>query len=790
MTSLRRKLLGAGILGTVAALGLAWLARLDFAAKISTDVLDLLPAADRAPELGLVRSLASEAEARVMFFVLTDAAGAPASPAAAHRFAAELAREPVFAQALALDDPAPREAMAKALFDQRFPLLFPAWLREQIAAQTAKGTAPAQWADNLSGEAAAELGRFLATPEALAFQDVLPSDALLLMPGLVTRLKGALSLIEPNSSGPSPASAAAAPTRVWARIAVSPLREEGQEPVFAAVAKATEATRAEFSGLRVAYTGVNRFAAASKARIQRELSWLNSLSLAAVLAVALVCIRNVHRALHLVPPVLFAVLGAWIGVTAAFSRVHILVFVVGALLTGVAIDYGFYLYMQPPAAPGEDYWDKVRRLAKPLFSSCFTTVAGFGLLLFSDLPLIRQLGVFVGAGLVCALAAAIVYFSMLRNSYLEARPLASSRAFPAGGRRTIRRLLLAVWLLALPGLFLLKWKDDIRDLEIPSSEIQREDLRIRGLFGDRTDRTVYLTYGANLGEARAALGRLDDWLQQAGGGRTESVNLGAVIPTQDDYANALRFVREHPEFPERLRAALSAAGFEENGFAPFFAAYAQYTANGNAVSLDDAAQKLSTRLAGPAALLLHSGRPLSWFVTLASHAPETAPPPETHTVSASQLQSLNRIFGQYRSSALWLSLTGLGIVGAGVFLAYGVKDGLRIFAIPCGACLGLFGVFGWLGQPLNLFHLLGAFLGVCLTHNYSIFSATSAYRREPPPISVRLSALTAIASFGALACSGIPVVRALGETVALMVLAALLTIEFEHFNAFTSSSRS
>jgi predicted exporter len=159
-------------------------------------------------------------------------------------------------------------------------------------------------------------------------------------------------------------------------------------------------------------------------------------------------------------------------------------------------------------------------------------------------------------------------------------------------------------------------------------------------------------------------------------------------------------------------------------------------------------------------------------------------------VSASQLQSLNRIFGQYRSSALWLSLTGLAIVGAGVFLAYGLKDGLRIFAIPCGACLGLFGLFGWFGQPLNLFHLLGAFLGVCLTHNYSIFSATSAYRREPPPVSVRLSALTAIASFGALACSGIPVVRALGETVACMVLAALLAIEFEHFNAFSSSSRS
>ena len=789
MTLRRRKLLGAGVLGIFAALGLAWLAHLDFGTKISTDVLDLLPSADRSPELGVVRSLASEAEARVMFFVLTDAGGAPASPAATHRFADELARQPVFAQALALDDPAPREAMAKALFDQRFPLLFPTWLRAQLAAQAMKHTTPAQLAESISTDSAAELDQFLATPDALAFQDVLPSDPLLLMPSLVTRLKGALAVIEPNSNQTSP-SAGASPARVWARIAVSPLREEGQEPVFAAITRATEATRAAFPGLSVAYTGVNRFAAASKARIQRELSWLNSLSLAAVLAVAFVCIRRVHRALHLVPPVLFAVLGAWIGVTMAFSRVHILVFVVGALLTGVAIDYGFYLYMQPPATPDEDYWEKVRRLAKPLFSSCFTTVAGFGLLLFSDLPLIRQLGVFVGAGLVCALAAAIVYFSMLRNAYLEARPLASSRAFPAGVRRITRRLLIAIWLCALPGLFFLTWKDDIRDLEIPSPEIQREDVRIRALFGDRADRTVYLTHGATLGEARSALDRLETWLQRSGGGQVDAVNLGAVIPTEDDYAGALRFVREHPEFPDRLRTALTAAGFEENGFTPFFDAYAHYAATAQAIPLDDAVRKFSASLTGPAALLLHPGQPISWFVTLASHAPDAPPPPDTQTVSASQLQSLNRIFSQYRSSALWLSLTGLGIVGAGVFLAYGLKDGLRIFAIPCGACLGLFGLFGWIGQPLNLFHLLGAFLGVCLTHNYSIFSATSAYRREPPPISVRLSALTAIASFGALACSGIPVVRALGETVALMVLAALLTIEFEHFNAFSAPPRS
>ena len=95
-------------------------------------------------------------------------------------------------------------------------------------------------------------------------------------------------------------------------------------------------------------------------------------------------------------------------------------------------------------------------------------------------------------------------------------------------------------------------------------------------------------------------------------------------------------------------------------------------------------------------------------------APGGSPPPEAHTIAASQLQSLNRLFARYRASALRLSAAGLALVGLGVFLTYGWRDGARIFAIPCGACIGVFGLFGWTGQALNLFHLLGAFLGVCL----------------------------------------------------------------------------
>ncbi len=763
MTFPQRRWLGYSVLLACAAIGAAWLLRLDYARAISTDVLDLIPVNERDPELAVVRGLASDAEARTMLFVLTDAAGRPAPVELARRFAAALAGGPEFTQAIALADPGWRDAAGRALFELRFTLLFPSWLSAR-----AGGDVP--------GTAARELKAFLERPEALAFQDLVPADPLLLLPDALGRMKHGLALMTPGGAGRAEELNTGL---VWAQLAASPLSEAGQGPAFAAIERAAVGGREMEPGLQVAFTGVNRFAAASRTRIEREVSWLNALSLAAVLAVALVFIRGAHRALHLVPVVAFSVLGAWVATTLAFERVHVIVFVLGALLTGVAIDYGFYLYMQPPAEPGEDYPTKVRRLATPLIASCATTVAGFALLLFSELPLIRQLGVFVGAGLVCALGAAVVYFATVENTYLAARAFRGGGAIPAIWRRRLRLGLVGCWIAALPGLARLTWRDDIRELEIPAPAIRAEDARIRAAFGQREDRTVFITHGATIDEARVALGALELWL----GGRTTIAHLGAVIPLPAERAAAAAFFREHPEFPAKLRAALAAEGFRVEEFEPFFRAWAEQVARASGHDIDTAVRTLQAALHGPLGLLLHTGRNQSWFVSIAREGMVgLVPPAETQTVTASQLQSLNRLFANYRASALRLSLVGLAIVGLGVLLTYGVRDGIRIFAIPCGACLGIFGIFGWIGQPLNLFHLLGAFLGVCLTHNYSIFSATSVLRSEPPPVSVRLSALTTAASFGVLALSGIPVVRALGVTVAAMVIAALVVIELEHLS--------
>jgi predicted exporter len=545
MTFRRRQFLGWSVLAAAALLGGAWLLRLDYPRKISTDVLDLIPADGQAPELTMVRSLASDAEARTMLFELT-ARGRPAPAGAAAVFAAALAREPAFDQATAMNDTASRDALGAELFAQRLNLLFPLWLDGRAAAYAATGGQPDGFSAWLARDVAATLGNFLSTPEALAFQEMIPADPLLLLPGAVDRLKDGLELVQ--SAAPD----VNAPTLVWARLSASPLSEPGQQPAFAAIVRVNAALQPEYPGLTAAYTGVNRFAAASRARIEGEVTWLNGLSLVAVLAVAFTFIRGVHRGLHLLPVVLLSVLGAWVAATLVFDRLHIMVFVIGSLLTGVAIDYGFYLFMQPPAGPAEDYWQKVRRLAKPLLASCLTTVAGFALLLFSELPFIRQLGVFVGAGLVSALLAAVVYFSTVRNPFLEARALRVGSKLPAGLRHGARRVCIAAWVIALPGLALLQWRDDIRELEIPSPELKAEHARISALFGEKDDRTVYLTWGATIAEARDSLEKLEVWLQSAGEGRTRTIGLGAVVPTADAYARAGRFVDGQKRWAPRV----------------------------------------------------------------------------------------------------------------------------------------------------------------------------------------------------------------------------------------------
>jgi predicted exporter len=774
----RQKWTARMILLAAAAAGLACLWRLDLKRRVSTDVLDLVPTGERSPELSLVRSLAGQEEARIILLSLRvpprpgEPGGAQAlrGNQAAALLAGALAGSPSIAEAIPLSDSRPREALAAAIYSRRLDLLLPQWLEDRRREFDASG-AGAPWSAWLAERTAADLEAYLSRPEAMATQDIITADPLLLVPGLVGRM-GGLAASAPAGGRSGGASL------VWARTRASPLTEEGQRPVFDAVDAALSRVRGAEPDAELAWTGIARFAAASRARIEHEMATLNLLSLACVVAVTAACIRRFHRALLLAPVVAGSLLGAWVATAAAWPRVHILVFVVGSLLAGVAIDYGFYLCLQPRLRPDEPYAERASRLIRPLLASALTTVIGFSFLLWSELPLIRQLGVFVSAGLVCALGTALLWFAQVRDSYLETRPFIRRRlpARFAWGPGGARLLLVAGAAVAFIGPWRLKWRDDIRELEIPTPALQANDARVRALFGDTGARTVYLTRGSTPAEARSSLEAFLAWHRAEFPGAAAST-LGDAVPTEGQWERLPGQLEALGGFEGDLRAALGRHGFEPGAFGAFFDAWRAQLGRRERPSYGALVAGVDAALQGPFSSLLHIGPGLCWFVTIAEHAPGAEPPAATNTSSDSQLQSLNQLFSRYRVSALRLSSVGLAFVGASVFALYGLRRGIRIFAIPAGACLFTFGLFGLAGATLNLFNLLGAFLGVCLSHNYAIFFAESQGRGEEPPPSIRMSAFAAASSFGVLALSRIPVVSALGSTVAVIVLSALAITE-------------
>ena len=747
--------------------GLGWLARLDYERKISTNVLDLIPTDERSPELALTRELASEEQSRVALFALDVRGDAVRREAAVGAFIEALRSSPVFAEAVLLRDTAARDALGRQVFQRRFDLLLPGWL-EANWREYAAGDRHESWADWLAERVAVRLQDYLGTPEALAFQELLPADPLLLLPRLIDSVQGV------ESSAPAVADG---PVLVWARTRVSPWKEEGQGPVFDAVSKAQAALLVEAPGTKLRWVSIGRIASASRDRVEHELSGLNLLSLAAVMGIAAVCLRRVFKALHLAPVMLGGLLGAWVATTLFFDRVHVLVFVVGSLLGGVAVDYGFYLYLQPPAFPDEPYRSKVRRLIKPLLASALTTVIGFSLLLFSELPLIRQLGVFVSAGLLSALATALLWFAQVDTPFMETRGFARFRI--TGEHPLVRWLargaIVVGVLVALGGPWLLHWRDDIRELEIPTPALQAEAAEVRALFGEDSGRTLFITRGSDVAGARAALARFAAWHAHEHPGETLA-SIGNAVPTQADWLAVPDRLVGLEQFVPALQAALERHGFDGGAFAPFFNDWQTWRAAPRP-AYDETAGRLVADLHGPLQMMASVGPGRCWFFSIANHPPGREPPADTATIGVSGLENMNQLFGRYRVSALRLSAWGLGLVGLSMLVLYGVWRGARIFSLPLGSCLFAFGVLGLAGQTLNLFHLLGAFLGVCLSHNYAIFTAENAARGEESPPSIRLSALTTAASFGILALSKIPVVKALGATVALIVLTALVAVE-------------
>jgi predicted exporter len=160
----------------------------------------------------------------------------------------------------------------------------------------------------------------------------------------------------------------------------------------------------------------------------------------------------------------------------------------------------------------------------------------------------------------------------------------------------------------------------------------------------------------------------------------------------------------------------------------------------------------------------------------------------TDAVVIDMLEESSSLFDGYRHEALWLS--SLGCLLILVLLLVSLRSWVRTLRVVAPLAFAVMCVTAMLlmqGTQLTILHLVGLLLVVAVGSNYALFfdrsaQTGSATYRQQTQVALLVANLTSVGSFGLLGLSKVPVLAAIGSTVApgaflALVFAAILTRE-------------
>lgn len=638
--------------------------------------------------------------------------------------AEQLTRSPRITQASA--SVFDRERVSKTLYEHRFELFFPHWLEEHSEGSPS--------AEGLARSAVSELEAFLDSPQSLGFEDLLFADPLLLLPRFMDSLQSLPTMGLDVG---------------WARIEDSPFHSSLAQQV---VRDIESLLAHETSGTQ--WTGVVKFAEESSRVIRNEVGLLNTVSLLLLSLLAVLLLRSPLRVLHLLVPVVFSITLALASCSLIFDSVHILALILGSILAGVTIDFGIHLMLH---CSGE----RKRVVMGALVLACVTSATGFAVLIFSSNPVIRQVGVLVSTGLVVALACALLYRPLVEHQ-------GNLRFADKWDRSLFRIAPSRAWAVALvlisaaTALVGVSWSDDVRILDIKHSQLKQESAQFTS--GDSSP-NVFILGGKELLALLAQLEASDksSWTKQFTNER--NANLTKEQQSVLD------------EFPKALRRELNNRGYKEALFSPFFADFEGYSKaiaeQGGMVLARAKLAELAKALDGPAGFLLGERGGIAWVGFFDSVAAE-----ETGALALSVEPELRNGLEPVRRQLLEIGAILVTVMLSVVCILFRRRSWTSIAFSSMLGLLMAFSLVAWFGE-VNVFHLTGLLLGLCLSLDYSIFYVICRDRGLPYPYSIRFSALTTLVAFSVLLFSSIEAVRSLGITVILSIVLTHLFLEWE-----------
>ena len=642
---------------------------------------------------------------------------------------------------------------------------------------------PARLSDAGLLAAARRLKARLAQPMGALFTRIAGEDPLLAFPGLIKRLEaareGPLTVVDGQfvtSDGKR--------AILFLATRHSPFDSATQAPLLARIRAAFQAS----GGSRLEESGINRFAVDGERIVRADINRISIVSTAGLALLFLLLFRSPRVLFISFVPLLFGLLTATSAGLLVYGSLHGLTLAFGATLLGVCIDYPIlYLnhqVLQPhPQGPGKT----LRRIRGALLLGALTTLGGFAGLGWTTFPGMRQMALFATAGILGALGATFWLLPALVQRAPRAVPLHRALAERCGllltrmrGKRSVLAVLPALAVaVCIAGLPRLRWADDLSSLQRPSPALLAEDELVRSRVSLMDAGRFILAAGPTEELALLRNDLVHERLAAAlAKGQLEGFrSLHDLVFSAALQERNARQLAASPRLFERTTAALAAEGFEPAAFAGFQ----------RALAAAPSALKLSEVIDSPLGDLVSPFRvQLEGQVGLLSFVRSVRDP----AALEQSLQGLEGVryfdqerfysaaYGRYRTKAQQLVIAGMIFVFALLFATYRSARLTLVAGAPAvlaaATCLALLALFG---VTTNLLHVVSLVLVLGIGEDYAIFLVAGAQDGEAlkaSAMSVLLCCLSAVLSFGLLALSEIPALRAIGLTVGLGILLSLV----------------
>lgn len=552
----------------------------------------------------------------------------------------------------------------------------------------------------------------------------------------------------------------------------------GQQAAVTAIRDAFDTARGN-SPSRLTLTGPGAFSVEIGNRTQREAGWIGSIDTLGLIVLLWVAYRNWKAPLLGVLPLASAGLAGLGAVALLFDGVHGITVAFGFTLIGVAQDYPIHLFSHQRA--GLSPRDSARALWPTLATGVVSTCIAYVTFLVSGVDGLKQLAVFTIAGLgTAALTTRFLLPALIDPSPHDAAD--SARLARLWARiEYLPRPRIALWLLAAvalaviafaPGAF---WQNDLSRLTPVPADALAHDAQLRNELGAPDVRYVIVVSGADAGAALRASERLRPALDAlVATHRLAGYDTAArYLPSPATQRARQARLPDAPTLQAALDAAVASTPFRSDAFADFVADVAAAKRAPPLTARDLDGTPLAASVGG---LLLQRGDHATALVSLSGLADpaSVARVAQAHGAQLLDLkQASESLVVEYRQRVLVALAIAALLLAATVWIALRQpRRVLRVLAPMALTTLLIIAVLRGLGIELNLFHLVALILAAGLGLDYALFFEHAGDNRAEQLRTLHaviVCSLTTLLVFSLLALSSIPVLRAIGSTVAIGV---------------------